>query len=488
MPGNTIGRKPGLSSMMARARDSVRTNTTPARPHHPDAPAHEGARSLGGGDNAASTSPIRHPHENTKAELPHEKHRLKRRDEGLEPGAHQFNSPQVMASNNFPDVKVNGEISGAVVKAMDPGHGGLSVNSGSVDHSAPASYRSDLTERLGVSPDSYNAAANTKAEYGVERQSYIHKFKDAKGDPGYNNVVLNERKKGYAYVNEKQDGHLALEAGGELAYTAAAVRTENRHEGKYGKTEWKAGVEGPFAKVGGEAELRASTKKGQEALAAHAKLEVATGLFNASAAVDHKFGRNLKVGAHAFAQASAFASAEVSAVADRNQATYMAKVSNANIAGVQAGVGASLEVGPFQGDFTIAKLGGVGHVFNVGGGMNRGVASAVLDLGGAFGPGGRIRAGASIDTLKAMDPIRDLYNRKTNPHYSQKVRDYSRLPTLEERGQYQRQIAAENQLFQAAWASNERSKKESAPTIQLKNKLPEVATGSLDIDFSKIGT
>ncbi|OJH38805.1 hypothetical protein [Cystobacter ferrugineus] len=469
MPGNNIGSRHGLSSMMARARAAAQTNTTPGKPHHPDAPAHEGARSLG-----------THHHENTKAELPHEKHRLKRRDEGLAPGAHQFNSPQVMASNNFPDVKVNGEIAGAVIKAMDPGHGGLSL--GTVDHSAPASYRSDLTERLGVSKDSYNGAANTKAEYGVERQSYIHKFKGAKGDPGYNNVVLNERKKGYAYVNEKQNGQVALEAGGELAYTAAAARTESRHEGKYGKTAWKAGVEGPFAKVGGEAELRASTKKGQEALAAHTKLEVSTGLFNASAAVDHKFGNHFAVGAHAFAQASASASAEASVVADRNQGTYMAKISNANIAGVQAGVGASLKARPFQGDFTVAKLGGVGHVFNVGGGMNRGVASAVLDLGGAFGPGGRVRAGVSVDTVEAMDPLRDLYNRKTNPNYSQKVRDYSKPPSLEERGQYQRQMAAENQLFQAAWANR------PAPRIQLKNELPEVATGSLGIDVSKIGT
>jgi hypothetical protein len=486
MPGNNVGNRPGLSSMMARARASARANTTPGRPHHPDAPAHEGARGLDAGNKALSTP--RHHHENTKAELPHEKHRLKRRDEGLAPGAHQNNSPQVMASNNFPDVKVNGEIAGAVVKATELGHGGLSLNASAADPSVPASYRSDLTERLGVSPDSYNGAANTKAEYGVERQSYIHKFKDAKGDPGYNNVVLNERKKGYAYVNEKQNGQLALEAAGEAAYTAAAVRTESRHEGKYGKTEWKAGVEGPFAKVGGEAELRASTKKGQEALAAHAKLEAAAGLFNASAAVDHKFGKHLGVGAHAFAQASAFASAEASVVADRNQGTYMAKLSNANIAGVQAGVGTSLKVGPFQGDFTVAKLGGVGHVFNVGGGMNRGVASAVLDLGGAFGPGGRIRAGVSVDTVEALDPIRDLHNRKTNPHYSQKVRDYSKPPTLEERGQYQRQTAAENQLFEAAWASNEKLKKDKAPTIQLTNKLPEVATGSLGIDVSKIGT
>ncbi|MFY0575912.1 hypothetical protein ACN28S_17485 [Cystobacter fuscus] len=483
MPGNNIGNRHGLSAMMARARASVRENTTPAGPHHPDAPAHEGARGLDAGGNA----PIRHHHENTKAELPHEKHRLKRRDEGLAPGAHQNNSPQVMASNNFPDVKVNGEIAGAVVKAADPGHGGLHFNASGTDPSVPASYRSDLTERLGVSTDSYNGAANTKAEYGVERQSYIHKFKGAKGDPGYNNVVLNERKKGYAYVNEKQNGQHALEAAGELAYTAAAVRTESRHEGKYGKTEWKAGIEGPFAKVGGS---RAQGEHEEGPGVSRRACQARGGRWPLQR---QRGGRSQvrqarRSGRACFRPGERLRLRRGSVVADRNQGTYMAKVSNANIAGVQAGVGTSLKVGPFQGDFTVAKLAGVGHVFNVGGGMNRGVASAVLDLGGAFGPGGRIRAGVSVDTVEALDPIRDLHNRKTNPHYSQKVRDYSKPPTLEERGQYQRQIAAENQLFQAAWASNEKMKKDKPPTIELTNKLPEVATGSLGIDVSKIGT
>jgi hypothetical protein len=467
MSGNNIGNRPRPASTLPRP-----ANTTPGRPHHPNAPAHEGARSLDAGKEASS-KPKTH-RENKNAEAP-EGHALKRRDEGLVPKQHRLNSPQVMASNNFPDVKPNGHIDGTVVNATQvAGHGSPAASLSGVDWSALPSYRNDMTERRGTSPDSYKGAAGTKAEKADEKRSYIHEFKNNTGDPGHNNVVLNERKKAYAYVNENQGGKVAREGAGELAYTSAAVRVEDSHEGRLGRTEWKAAAEGPAAKLAGEYELRASKKEGEQALAAHLKGEASVSAYNVSGTVDHKFNKNLAVGAHAFSQASAFSSNEASLVVDRQNGTYMGKLTSANIAGIQGGAGVSAKVGPFQADITAAKLGGVGYVFNAGGGLHRGVASGVLDLGGALGPGGRLRVGGSVDTVEMKDSLRNGHNRMTNPNYSQQVRDYSKGSTIEERAQFQRQKDTENEIFNAAWKAR--------PAPQLNTQIPE---SSLGIDFSK---
>ncbi|WP_224243205.1 hypothetical protein [Hyalangium gracile] len=422
----------------------------------------------------------------TKTPKAPEGYGLQRRNEGLLPKHHRANAPQVMGSNNFPDVRPGGQLfgspgGGAQVNATHnlTGSGHVSSLAGS-DISAPASYRPDLSDRVGRPVGSYTGAAGTKAEKMTEHRKESHRIQQMManntGGPGSNNAVANERKYGYSYANENGNGRFTREGSAEASYTSAGVRVEDSHQGRFGRTEWKGSAEGPAAKLAGEYELRANKNPGEQALAAHVKAEGSASLYKATGAVDHRFNRHFGVGAHGFSEASAFSSNEASLVADRKQHTYMGKLSSANIAGVQAGGGVSGKVGPFQGDVTAAKLVGVGHVFNVGAGVNRGVYSGVVDLGGAMGAGGRLRVGGSFDGVEAKDSLRNAHNKMTNPNYSQEVRDRTKGSTIEERAQFQKMTIDQNELFNAAYKQQLADQR----AAQVKNATNvEIPSGSL---------
>ncbi|WP_224369609.1 hypothetical protein [Hyalangium versicolor] len=410
---------------------------------------------------------------------------LTRRNEGLLSNQRRSNAPQLMASNNPTDVKPGGQLfsapGGVVVNSTHGLAGTGEISSlGRSDLSAPTSYKSDLSDRVGKPVSSYTGAPGTKAEQKTESRLESRRIQDMMksntGGPSSNNVVANEKKYGYSYANENSNGRFTREGAAEASYTSAAARVEDSHQGRYGRTEWKASAEGPGAKVGGEYELRANKNSGEQALAAHGKLEGKAQLYNVNGTVDHKFNKNFGVGAHGFSDATASTSHEASLVADRKQHTYMAKVSSSAIAGVQAGGGVSGKVGPFQGDVTAGKMVGVGYAFNAGAGVNRGVYSGVVDLGGALGAGGRLRVGASFDGVEAKDSLRNAHNKMTNPNYSQDVRNYTKGATPEERAQFQKQTMAENELFNAAYKQQLADQR----AAQVKNATAvEIPSGSL---------
>ncbi|WP_224369593.1 hypothetical protein [Hyalangium versicolor] len=410
-----------------------------------------------------------------KAPAAPEGHGLQRRNEGLTPAKpHLSTPPQVMASNNFPDVKPGGELFGGPGNGarVDATHGlggtGHVTSLNGSDVSAPASYRPNMGDRRGKAPDQYIGAPDTKAEVSKEHKSYHRPFVGNSGDPGHNGVTLNEAKAGRSWVKENENGRHTLAGSGELSYSTGNVKVENTVDSRFGRTDYKASAEGPGAKLSGEYEARLNTNPGEQALAAHGKLEGKAQLYNVNGTVDHKFNNQFGVGAHGFSEASAFSSNEASLVADRKNHTYMGKLSSANIAGVQAGGGVSGKFGPFRGDVTAAKLVGAGYVFNTGAGVNNGVASGVVDLGGAMGAGGRLRVGASFDGVEAKDSLRNAHNKMTNPNYSQDVRNYTKGATPEERMQFQKQVAEQNELFRQL-STQSQTTRENALSAQLNN-------------------